>query len=321
MARASPTTISLSRPGPKLAFDEVPGLGPAWRTHAFDLHVAARRDARPRPGRNSARIPARSSIGAAPGVSCFGPAYEYAMILDTDLRRRGIRDKVPMTYRHLRALYRPSRPRRRRRHEGHARIGLPRPRHQMDHQRQDDRGRAGPAQMRPNSTRTARSRKSTKLPFKFAMMMPAFKGVDALMGDRGPGQSARLRPHRQEPAQSEISECLRRRRLRRDPAGRGDAGADRHAEDRLHDRVHGDGDRAQYRRARSTGSEATEEGTWNAVCLADFGDSGVAFVAQPQIPPRNVNWSSEGRWVHLAKIAYEKYFLRKVRKGTERAGL
>jgi sulfide:quinone oxidoreductase len=38
-------------------------------------------------------------------------------------------------------------------------------------------------------------------------------------------------------------------------------------------------------------------------------------VAQPQIPPRNVNWSSEGRWVHLAKIAYEKYFLRKVRKG------
>jgi sulfide:quinone oxidoreductase len=63
------------------------------------------------------------------------------------------------------------------------------------------------------------------------------------------------------------------------------------------------------------GKEAKEEGTWNAVCLADFGDRGVAFVAQPQIPPRNLNWSSEGRWVHLAKIAYEKYFLRKVRKG------
>ena len=31
--------------------------------------------------------------------------------------------------------------------------------------------------------------------------------------------------------------------------------------------------------------------SWNAVCLADFGDSGVAFVALPQIPPRNVNWS------------------------------
>jgi sulfide:quinone oxidoreductase len=49
--------------------------------------------------------------------------------------------------------------------------------------------------------------------------------------------------------------------------------------------------------------------------LADFGDSGVAFLAMPQIPPRNVQWSSSGRWVHWAKIGYEKYFMRKVRKG------
>jgi sulfide:quinone oxidoreductase len=55
--------------------------------------------------------------------------------------------------------------------------------------------------------------------------------------------------------------------------------------------------------------------TWNAVCLADFGDEGIAFVAQPQIPPRNVNWSSQGKWVHAAKIGFEKYFLHKVRRG------
>jgi len=35
----------------------------------------------------------------------------------------------------------------------------------------------------------------------------------------------------------------------------------------------------------------------------------VAFVAQPQIPPRNVNWSSSGKWVHAAKIGFEEYFL------------
>ncbi len=52
------------------------------------------------------------------------------------------------------------------------------------------------------------------------------------------------------------------------------------------------------------------------MCLADFGDCGVAFVAQPQIPPRNVNWSSSGKWVHQAKIAFEKFFLHKMRKGT-----
>jgi sulfide:quinone oxidoreductase len=52
------------------------------------------------------------------------------------------------------------------------------------------------------------------------------------------------------------------------------------------------------------------------VCLADMGDTGIAFVALPQIPPRNVNWFSQGKWVHLAKIAFEKYFIRKMKKGT-----
>ena len=65
-----------------------------------------------------------------------------------------------------------------------------------------------------------------------------------------------------------------------------------------------------------SGKEATHEASWNAVCLADFGDGGVAFVALPQIPPRNVNWAGQGYWVHLAKIAFEKYFLRKVRSGS-----
>ena len=38
-------------------------------------------------------------------------------------------------------------------------------------------------------------------------------------------------------------------------------------------------------------------------------------MAQPQIPPRNVNWAARGTWVHLAKVAFEKYFLRKIRGG------
>ena len=39
-------------------------------------------------------------------------------------------------------------------------------------------------------------------------------------------------------------------------------------------------------------------------------------MAQPQIPPRNVNWAAEGKWVHGAKVGFEKYFIRKMRKGT-----
>ena len=68
------------------------------------------------------------------------------------------------------------------------------------------------------------------------------------------------------------------------------------------------------------GKEPADEPTWNAVCLADFGNDGVAFVALPQIPPRNVNWSGQGYWVHAAKVGFEKYFLHKVRNGTSEPG-
>ncbi|MEY4640217.1 MAG: hypothetical protein RLZZ227_211, partial [Pseudomonadota bacterium] len=31
--------------------------------------------------------------------------------------------------------------------------------------------------------------------------------------------------------------------------------------------------------------------------------------------PRNTIWTSKGKWVHAAKIAFEKYFLYKIRHG------
>jgi hypothetical protein len=52
---------------------------------------------------------------------------------------------------------------------------------------------------------------------------------------------------------------------------------------------------AQNIRALLDDRPATQQPTWNATCLADFGDKGTAFVAIPDIPPRNVNWSSQGK--------------------------
>ena len=34
-----------------------------------------------------------------------------------------------------------------------------------------------------------------------------------------------------------------------------------------------------------------------------------------RMAPRNVTWAKKGKWVHLAKIALEKYFLMKMKKG------
>ena len=68
-------------------------------------------------------------------------------------------------------------------------------------------------------------------------------------------------------------------------------------------------------KAELTGYAPTARATWNAFCLADLGDTGAAFIAVPQIPPRNITWFKKGKWVHWAKIAFEKYFLHKMRKG------
>lgn len=46
-----------------------------------------------------------------------------------------------------------------------------------------------------------------------------------------------------------------------------------------------------------------------------WGTQGPPSWAMPQIPPRNVAWFKKGKWVHLAKIAFEKYFLHKMQVG------
>jgi sulfide:quinone oxidoreductase len=52
------------------------------------------------------------------------------------------------------------------------------------------------------------------------------------------------------------------------------------------------------------------------ITLVNAVDTGMAFVAMPQIPPRKVNWFKKGKWVHLAKVAFEKCFLYKMKNGT-----
>ncbi len=47
-----------------------------------------------------------------------------------------------------------------------------------------------------------------------------------------------------------------------------------------------------------------------------MGDTGAAFVAMPQILPRNVNWFKKGKWVNPANVGYEKYFMYKMKNGT-----
>ncbi|MBW4050213.1 MAG: NAD(P)/FAD-dependent oxidoreductase [Proteobacteria bacterium] len=311
--RVEPYDFLVVATGPKLAFDEVPGLGPeeGWTQSVCTQEHAARAFEKYQALLAS---PGPVVIGAAAGASCFGPAYEFAMILDADLRKRKLRDRVPMTF----VTSEP--------YIGHMGLGGVgdskglmeaelRQRHikwitnakvtrvedgSMAVTEHDDEGKP---------------RKEHALPFKYAMVLPAFKGVDAVAAVAGlcnPRGFVLVDEHqrsRKYPNIYSAGVCVAIPPVEATPVPTG-APKTGYMIESMVSAI------AENIAAELAGKPATAEATWNAICLADFGDTGAAFVALPQIPPRNVTWAKTGKWVHLAKIAFEKYFLRKVRTGS-----
>jgi sulfide:quinone oxidoreductase len=310
--------------GPTLAFHEVEGLGPKSQggytssicttPHAIEAYEQ---------WQEFCENPGPIVVGAVQGASCFGPAYEFAMIMETDLRKRKIRNQVPITF----VTAEP--------YIGH--LGL---------------GGVGDSQglmeseMRQRHIKWICNAKVTKvidglmfvdehnrqgeviqqheLPFNYSMMLPAFKGskflqemVDANPEKMGgelvnPRGFVKVDQFSRNPAYHNIyalgvgiaiapvdTDCPV-------PCGTPKTGL------MIESMVSAI---CQNIQNNLRGKEATAEPTWNAFCLADMGDTGVAFIALPQIPPRNLTWAKKGKWVHLAKIAFEKYFIRNMKAG------
>lgn len=299
--------------GPRLAFDEVPGLGP---------HGGYTQSVCTTPHANDAwtnyeafvKNPGPVVIGAAQGASCFGPAYEFALMLDTDLRRRKIRDRVPMTF----VTSEP--------YIGHMGLGgvgdsqgLLERQFRQRHIRwitsaKIDKVEAGQFHVSTLDSAGKPAGEHT-LPFAYSMVIPAFTGVDAVRGVEGlvnPRGFVLIDKHQRNPTFRNIFSagvCVAIPPVEATPVPTGAPKTGFMIESMVTALV-------ANLKADLEGREGNAEATWNAVCLADMGDSGAAFVALPQIPPRNVTWAREGKWVHVAKVAYEKYFLRKMRAGT-----
>lgn len=298
--------------GPRLAFDEVPGLGPegghtqsvCTTPHALKAWEAYQ---------SFLQDPGPIIVGAAPGASCFGPAYEFAMILDADLRKRRLRDRVPITYvtpepylghmglggvgdsrglmeaefrkRHIRAIT-------------NARITSV----QADRMQVEEVDRHGEHEA------------SHELEFRYAMVLPAFTGVDAVREAKSlcnPRGFVQVDRHQRNPAHGNVfaaGVCVAIPPVEPTPVPTGAPKTGFMIESMVTAIAHNIADELARQPAEAVAS-------WNAVCLADLGDTGMAFVALPQNPPRNLTWTKEGRWVRLAKKAFEKYFLAKMRSG------
>lgn len=297
--------------GPELAFDEIPGLGPQGHTQSI-CHVDHATNAKEAFEKLAAK-PGPVVIGAVQGASCFGPAYEFLFILETELRRRKLRDQVPMTF----VTSEP--------YIGHLGLdGVGDTKGLLESEMREKHikwitnariDRVEPGKMTVEEfAENGAVHKAHELPFAYSMMLPAFRGVEAVRGIEkltNPRGFVIVDKHQRNPAFPNVfavGVCVAIAPVGATPVPVGVPKTGFMIESMVTATAMNIG-------ALLRGETPKAQPTWNAICLADFGDSGVAFLAQPQIPPRNVNWSSKGEWVHYAKVGFEKYFLRKMRRG------
>jgi len=300
--------------GPKLAFDEVEGLGPQPQGHTESICTLDHAEKAYENWQKFLAEPGPIVVGAAPMASCFGPAYEFAFILNTELRRHKIRHKAPITFVTSEPYIG---------HLGLGGVGNSQGMMEAELRSQDikwvtnariTKVEAGKMQVDAYDER-GDVIKQHELPFKFSMILPAFKGVDVVanVGDDlvNPRGFVKVDEFQRNPKWQNIYSvgvCIAIPPVETTTIPTGAPKTGYMIESMV--------EAVKYNIKNAIMDYSpSHQATWNAVCLADMGDTGIAFVAKPQIPPRNTAWMKKGKWVHLAKIGFEKYFIYKMKKG------
>jgi sulfide:quinone oxidoreductase len=287
--------------------DEIPGL--AEHTHSV-IHVDQAERALTA-YREFVRHPGPIVIGAAAGASVLGPLYEYAFLVDADLKRRNIRERVPIT------LVTPEP------WPGHLGLGG----------EGASRGAVTAALMDTKisvicNALTTRITKDTievaelnaagtvmqthTLPYAYAMYWPAFGGVPGvrsapgLVNDRGLVVVDEYLRNPDYPNVFALGACVAQPSVVKTPVPVGPP-------DSVYSITKACEIVVQNILALDSDAPLTSHVPQRAKWLTDMGTTGAAYLSEPQVPLRDINWMRQGRWVHQAKVDFEKYFVNKIR--------
>ena len=317
--------------GPRLAFDHIPGLkeaGVSVCTTPHAVHAANAVD-------ELVRDPGPVVVGAAQGASCFGPAYEFALLLQHELVQRGGRslvDKCPMTFVTPEPMV------------GH--LGLD--------------GAGDSKDMLKNlltknkiaildNTRTLKATSSSVsveqldaqgevikkkiLPSKLTMMIPPFEGQEVWKKVRGLTDAKGfivVNEYQQSPTFPNIfavgvAVSMPQTLETILPCGVPKTGyliesQGTAAVQNIKTLLDWNRDGAPVKDTKTDDIPSNppilhSRPRLNALCITDFGSDGAIFVTMPQLPPRRHDWTIHSKLATLAKIAFEKYFLHKVETG------
>jgi sulfide:quinone oxidoreductase len=286
--------------GPALGFSSVPGLGPegGYTECIFTLEQAIKAN---NAWNKFLEKPGPVVVGAVQGVSCFGPAYEYAFEIDTELRKRNIRHKAPITF----VTSEP--------YIGHFGIGgLRKSKRMMEDEFADREIKVLANQTVEEFTPDeVRLKDGIKLPFKLAMFAPPMAGVKAVFHLGNPKGfipvDANYR-HKNYKNIFSVGVAIAIAPPEQTPVPTGVPKTGFMTE-------HMAKDAAKSIAADILGKSAPETEPVGALCIMDMGHTAALMKAYPVLPPRREAELKVGINYKWAKQAFEKYYLWKIKRG------
>jgi sulfide:quinone oxidoreductase len=295
--------------GASLYFEEIPGLGPHGgytQSICTSDHALQARSA----WLEFLENPGPLVVGAMPGTGCFGPAYEFLLMADWELRRHGIRDKVSITYLTPEPYI------------GHTGVGGLKNAQKLTEELMAERGIKAIANAR--ITQIDRQKitlaDGSQFPFKYSMILPSFRGikflweVPGLTNEKGfiPVLPSQRHPDFPSIYALGVSVHLEQPDKTLVPIGLPKSGQMTEAM----------GVAVAHNIAVELGAikAPLTAPTLEALCFAEYGNTGIAYIAAPVLPDpvtgeRRYSYAMRGSWVNWVKAAFEEYFLLKMRWG------
>lgn len=296
----SPYDYLVISTGPHLAFEEVPGFGPE-KGHTECIFTLDQAKRTKKAWDRFLESPGPIAIGSVQGVSCFGPAYEYAFEVDMELRRRKIRHKAPIFF----ITPEP--------YIGHMGIGGlgPSKRWMEDEFAEREIKLLTNQAVEEFTTEEVRLKDGTKVPFKLAMFAPAMKGVPAVAHLGNPRGFIAVDDHMRHKTHKNIftigvAIAIAPPEPTPIPTGVSKTGfmTTRMAKTAAHTIA-----------AEISGGTPPQPYEMDVLCLMDMGNTAAFMRAKPLLPPRQESTLKKAIWAKWMKLGFEKYFLWKIRHG------
>ncbi len=290
--------------GSHLDFEAIPGLGPenGYTQSIMTLeHAIKTNEAWQRYLETGGPI----VVGSTQGVSCFGPAYEFIFAVEHILWKLGLREKASLTF----VTSEP--------YISHFGLGGFRQASRVleDEFAEKDIKVLTNTAVKEFGPNRVILKDGTELPFAFSMFVPPFRGVDAVVnsGLGNPKGFIIVDDFYRHTSHTNIyvtgvAVAIMPKEATPIPTGVPKTGF---MTEHMSKVV------AQNIAAEILGKDlrALPVSKLEITCIADLGKKAAYMTAKPALPPRQKTYVKKGRFARVMKVAFERYFLFKLKRG------